>query len=135
MGLIARAVEAMGVPTLCMTSAWSITASVNPPRSVFLDFPLGHTAGRPDRPQEQREIMHDALRAFEAIDEPGTIVPLPYAWGEGWRRASGPRGGDQRTTREATPQYQHEGDRAAAVERFGQSLACERCAGVDVPTG
>jgi D-proline reductase (dithiol) PrdB len=134
-GLIARALEALGVPTLCLTSAWSITASVKPPRSVFLDFPLGHTAGRPDRPREQCEIMRDALRTFETIDEPGTIVPLPYAWGEDWKAAAGGPRGDQRTTRQATPQYQSEDDRAAAVGRFGESLACERCAAADVPTG
>jgi hypothetical protein len=132
-GLIARAIEASGIPTLCMSSAWSITASVRPPRAVFLDFPLGHTAGRPDRPEEQRRILRDALSAFASIERPGSIVALPYAWGTDWKRAAR-TAEDHRTSREATPQYQTGDDRAAAAERFGEALACERCAPQDVPT-
>jgi hypothetical protein len=79
-GLIARVVEAAGIPTLCMTSAMDITRAVNPPRAVFVNFPLGHQTGKPNQPALQREIVRDALRAFEMIDKPGTIVELPYVW-------------------------------------------------------
>jgi hypothetical protein len=79
-GLIARVVEAAGIPTLCMTSARDITQSVNPPRAVFVNFPLGHQTGKPHQPDLQRIIVRDALHAFATIDEPGTIVELPYVW-------------------------------------------------------
>jgi hypothetical protein len=79
-GLIARAVEAAGIPTLCMTSALDITRAVNPPRAVFVNFPLGHQTGRPHQPDQQRAIVCDALRAFETITRPGTIIELPYVW-------------------------------------------------------
>ncbi|HLK87326.1 MAG TPA: hypothetical protein VKT27_12545 [Candidatus Binataceae bacterium] len=85
-GLIAREVEAAGIPTLCMTSAYDITQAVNPPRAVFVNFPLGHQTGRPDDPQGQRAIIGDALRAFETIERPGTIVTLPYVWDANDRR-------------------------------------------------
>ncbi len=73
-------VEEAGIPTLCMTSALDITQSVKPPRAVFLNFPLGHQTGRPDDPGIQRQIVRDAMRAFESISTPGEIVRLPYLW-------------------------------------------------------
>ena len=132
-GLIARDIEASGIPTVCMTSAWSITARAHPPRSVFLDFPLGHTAGRPHQPREQLAIMRDALDAVWTITEPGTIRPLPYSWGEPWKEAARATV-DHRTPRHETPQYQSESDRQAAIEAFGAEVACAACAPERVPT-
>jgi len=115
-----------------MTSAWSITASANPPRAAFTDFPLGHTAGRPDRPDEQLALIRDTLACFKSIDTPGTITPLDYEWGEEWK--DGARAlEDRRTERLDTPQYQTDADREAAVARFGESLACDRCLPANVP--
>ena len=45
------------MPTLSMTSAWSITAAVWPPRAAFVDHPLGHTTGRAGDPAGQRAIV------------------------------------------------------------------------------
>ena len=117
-----------------MTSAWSITASVAPPRACFLDFPLGHTAGRPEHSEEQAQIMRDVLLAFASIDVPGTILRLPYEWGESWKDAEVTAPGDQRSARSASPQYQTAADGAAAVNRFGEAVACEARAAADVPT-
>jgi hypothetical protein len=85
-GLIAREVEAAGIPTLCMTSAYDITQAVNPPRAVFLNYPLGHQTGKPDDSANQRAIVLAALNAFETISKPGTIVELPYVWDVNDRR-------------------------------------------------
>jgi len=115
-----------------MTSAWSITSSANPPRAAFTDFPLGHTAGRPDRPDEQLALIRDTLDCFKLIDTPGTIVPLPYQWGEEWKEEARALK-DHRTERFKTPQYQTAEDREAAIARFGESIACEVCAPADVP--
>ncbi len=108
-----------------MSSARSITASVNPPRAVYLDYPLGHTAGRPDDLAEQRHIMIDTLRALETIQVPGTIVPLRYRWSEddSWKetamrprksKAGDSEARDDRIARHAEPQYQLDGDRLDA---------------------
>jgi hypothetical protein len=85
-GLIARVVEAAGIPTLCMTSALDITQAVNPPRAVFLNFPLGHQTGKPYQPELQRRIVRDAMQAFQTLTEPGSIVHLPYVWDPNDRR-------------------------------------------------
>ncbi len=65
-----------------MSSAYSITRSVNTPRAVFLDFPLGHTAGKPGDKALQREVMIDTLSALDTIQVPGTIRTLPYSWAD-----------------------------------------------------
>ena len=63
-----------------MTSALDITRAVKPPRAVFVNFPLGHQTGKPNQPELQKRIVTDAMRAFETIAKPGTIVELPYVW-------------------------------------------------------
>lgn len=88
MGLIAREIEAAGVPTLTMTSAWDITAAVLPPRSVYVHFPLGHQTGKPNDPAGQQALVRAALDAAAAMEHPGDIVRLPVRWDapgdEGW---------------------------------------------------
>lgn len=114
-----------------MTSAYSITASANPPRAAFTDFPLGHTCGPPDRPDEQRSIMRDALALFETMEQPG-IAELGYPWPAPWKEEA-LRPEDHRTPRHDTPQYQNLDDREAAVAAYGVEVAC--CAGAprDMP--
>ncbi|HEX4210292.1 MAG TPA: hypothetical protein VHY56_07865 [Candidatus Binataceae bacterium] len=65
---------------MSMTSALDITQAVKPPRAVFLNFPLGHQTGKPHQPELQLQIVRDAMAAFVKIDQPGTIVELPYVW-------------------------------------------------------
>ena len=115
MGLIARRVEADGIPTLSMTSAFSITRSVNPPRAVFLDYPLGHTTGKALDTRLQRDIMMASLAAVEELDTPGAVKMLPFRWSadDDWKREV-MEGGDARTERSAEPVYQCEADRRLA---------------------
>jgi hypothetical protein len=132
-GLVARALEAAGVPTLCLTSAYSITASVNPPRAAFSDLPLGHTVGRPHEPEFQRDLLRRAFAAAEAMDVPGTITSTGVSWDAdgAWKRRATPTGmedeadlktseatdgerSDTRNQRVDVPQYQYESDRLAA---------------------
>ncbi len=126
MGLVARQVEAAGIPTLCMTSALDITRAVNPPRAAFLDFPLGHTTGVPNDPEMQRRIMVDALSSFESMTGPGSVTMLPYRWpgDEAWK-AKAFAEGDERLPRHEAPQYQNEEDRRRA--EGGGSPACPVC--------
>src|ERR1700739_1923291 len=69
-----------------MTSAYDITQAVNPPRAVFINYPLGHQTGKPDDPENQRAIVGAALNAFETISKPGTIGELHDVWNPSDRR-------------------------------------------------
>jgi hypothetical protein len=91
-GLIARAVEEGGIPTISLSSARDITESVKPPRAVFINFPLGHTSGKPFDRDLQMKIIKDAFHALKSIQKPGTIVALPYHWqddDDSWEKAAG----------------------------------------------
>ena len=88
MGLVSRAIEEAGVPTLTMSSAWDITQRVKPPRAAFVNFPLGNQTGRPGDAEEQRGIVRDALASAHSMTEPGDVAILPYEWDEagyGWQ--------------------------------------------------
>ncbi len=68
-----------------------ITAQVRPPRTAFIDYPMGNEIGRPNRPDEQRQIVRGAFAALEQMTEPGTIVDLGFRLdadspeGKAWR--------------------------------------------------
>jgi len=107
-GLIAREIEAAGVPTLSMSSAWDITEAVGAPRAAYLDFPLGHQSGAPDDREGQRAIVRAALEAALAMRRPGTIERLAFTWpgDPAWRERDytpdhTPRGADGKPRREA----------------------------------
>lgn len=127
-GLIARHAEAAGLSTLCMSSALDITRSVHPPRAAFLDYPLGHTTGKPHQPELQREILLQALESFSSLTTPGSVTMLPFQWStdQAWQETA-QRGPDDRRPRYETPQYQNEEDRMRAeephMERAGASNA------------
>jgi len=125
-GLIARHVEAAGISTLCMGSALDIIKAGNPPRAAFLDYPLGHTTGKPHQPELQREILVQALAGFTSMTVPGSVKMLPFYWSEEdeWKHTA-MMGGDSRVPRNETPQYQTEEDRRRAEENNPE--ACPVC--------
>lgn len=87
MGLVARGIEERGIPTICMVLARDIAALVRMPRAAFLDFPMGHTVGRPGEADEQRRILRAALEAAPGITQAGEIVDLPFQWEASGSRA------------------------------------------------
>ena len=115
--LVARHLESEGISTVCLVSALDIVQSVNPPRAAFLDYPLGHTAGRPGDPAEQYAVTRQAVACLETITTPRSIETLPFQWAqdEQWKRDLFERdAGDLRPPRDATPRYQTEEDRRLA---------------------
>ncbi len=98
-----------------MTSALDITKAVNPPRAAFLDYPLGHTTGKPYESDLQRAILVEALDAFTSLTAPGTVKRLPFQWSEdeAWKETV-QRGPEDRRPRYDTPQYQTDEDRQRA---------------------
>jgi D-proline reductase (dithiol) PrdB len=81
-GLVARVVEDAGITTVLVSTGRDLTQQVLPPRSVFVNFPMGNPFGRAEDADMQRCILLDALRLAESATEGGAMVDLPYAWGE-----------------------------------------------------
>lgn len=105
---------------MCLGSALDILESGRAPRSTFVDYPLGHTAGKPFDTADQLDIVRAALRGFESAAQPGDIQILPNRWDASseWKKeAARTRGSDTRRPRDETPQFQHEADREAARAR------------------
>jgi D-proline reductase (dithiol) PrdB len=75
-GLIQRAIEAKGIPTISISLNRTITESVKPPRALLVGFPLGHPMGNPFEKKLQRQILMEALKHLTRITEPGTIADL-----------------------------------------------------------
>ena len=114
--LVARHLEAHGIPTLVLGSAFDIMIAGRPPRAAFLDYPLGHSAGKPFDAADQDSVLAGALAGFATLSAPGAMLTLPNQWGtDDWREEAGStEAQDTRQPRDETPQWQLPGDRDAA---------------------
>jgi D-proline reductase (dithiol) PrdB len=78
--LVARHLEASGIPTVVMGCAKDIVEFVGVPRFLFSDFPLGNSAGRPRDRASQSFALDLALRILETAPAPRTTVQSPLRW-------------------------------------------------------
>ena len=78
--LVARHLEANGMPTVIMGCAKDIVERVGVPRFLFSDFPLGNPAGRPNDPESQAFTIELALQVLESAPGPRTTVQSPLRW-------------------------------------------------------
>lgn len=79
MGLIQRAVEAAGIPTISISLSREITAKVKPPRAVFTGLPMGHPLGFPGQRFRQLQIMRFVLKHARKVTEPGVLMDLDFS--------------------------------------------------------
>jgi D-proline reductase (dithiol) PrdB len=68
------------MPTLSMSTLWEVSMAFKPPRTVFLDFPLGCPAGKPHDSEMQRAVLRAALAAAPTFDSDWKILELPFQW-------------------------------------------------------
>jgi D-proline reductase (dithiol) PrdB len=89
--LVARYLEANGLPTVIIGSALDIVEHCGVPRFVFTDLPLGNPVGIPWNRDMQREVVRLALSALETASGPRTTVRTPVRWKDdpGWRERYG----------------------------------------------
>jgi hypothetical protein len=86
--LVARHLEAHGIPTVIMGCAKDIVEHCGVPRFLFSDFPLGNSAGRPFDTESQVQTLELALRLLESAPGARTTVQSPLRWSEdgAWKR-------------------------------------------------
>jgi D-proline reductase (dithiol) PrdB len=70
-GLIARAIELAGIPTMTLAVMRDEVEWVRPPRVALHDGDLGSVSGMPNWPEHQRRILDEALRLIEPMDQAG----------------------------------------------------------------
>jgi D-proline reductase (dithiol) PrdB len=79
-GLVARQIETLGIPTVTLSVVQSMTEATPAPRNVLLRFRLGQVFGEPEAVGQQQAVLREMLRALDAATEPGQVVEAPYRW-------------------------------------------------------
>src|SRR5437868_7358353 len=82
MSLVARHLEANGIPTVIMGCAKDIVEHAAVPRFLFSDFPLGNSAGKPHDVASQAQTLELALKLLETASGPQTTMQSPLRWSE-----------------------------------------------------
>jgi glycine/betaine/sarcosine/D-proline reductase family selenoprotein B len=78
--LVARHIEANGIPTVLMGCAKDIVEHAAVARFLFSDFPLGNSAGKPHDVASQEQTLELALRLLESAVGPQTTMQNPQRW-------------------------------------------------------
>ena len=82
MGLIARAIEERGIPTVCVVMNRDITENVKIPRALHVRFPYGAPLGPAGKPDVQVAVIRAALALLDLASAPATIVESDVEWPE-----------------------------------------------------
>jgi hypothetical protein len=101
--LVARVLEAAGLPTVIAGSAIDIVEHCGVPRFVFTDFPLGNPCGKPGEPTMQAAIVRTALNLLVTAKAPRTTQQTPFVWADNdaWRTRYGYVDDDNRAALQA----------------------------------
>jgi D-proline reductase (dithiol) PrdB len=70
LGIIARVIEASGIPTMLVSVEPKITDKVRPPRTAYYNGEIGSVAGKPNFREYQLRILDEAIRWTETFDQP-----------------------------------------------------------------
>jgi D-proline reductase (dithiol) PrdB len=81
-GLVARVLEAAGIPTVTLNMIWTLQRRIGMPRVAAIEHPFGRPFGDVGDADTQRAVLRAALRIFETAAEPGHVEHLPFVWNE-----------------------------------------------------
>lgn len=82
MGLVARKIEAVGVPTVTLNMIWVYQKIVGMPRIAAIEHPFGRPYGDVGDAKTQAAVLRAALGVFEHAGEPGHVEHLSFVWHE-----------------------------------------------------
>ena len=85
--MLARLLEAAGLPTVVVTMMPSIAAALGAPRIIGVEFPFGHPFGMPHDRKMQQRVLLTALTVLAGASKPGTRVDIDIAWPQDTRDA------------------------------------------------
>jgi D-proline reductase (dithiol) PrdB len=78
--VLARWIEAAGIPTVTVTMMPDIAQALFAPRIVGVEFPFGHPFGMPGQPAMQRRVLESALTVLSGAASFGTRVDVDIVW-------------------------------------------------------
>jgi len=78
--VLARWIEAAGIPTVTVTMMPAVAEERRAPRIVGVEFPFGHAFGMPHDAAMQRRVAEQALRVLAGAASFGTRVDLDLEW-------------------------------------------------------
>jgi hypothetical protein len=78
--VLARWIEAAGIPTVVVTMMPAVADERRAPRIVGVEFPFGHAFGMPHDLALQRRTLELALRVLAGAPAFGTRIELDIAW-------------------------------------------------------
>jgi hypothetical protein len=81
-GLVARAIESAGTPTVTLNMIWVYQLLVGMPRVAAIEHPFGRPYGDVGDAETQRAVLLAALRVAETARQPGHVEHLPFRWHE-----------------------------------------------------
>ena len=80
MPVLARWIEAAGIPTVVVTMMPELAEERRAPRIVGVEFPYGHAFGMPGDRVMQRRVLEFGLRVLAGVSAFGTRVDLDVEW-------------------------------------------------------
>src|SRR5690242_1288927 len=78
--VLARWIEAAGIPTVVVTMMPALAEERRAPRIVGVEFPYGHAFGMPGDRVMQRRVLELGLRVLAGASAFGTRVDLDLEW-------------------------------------------------------
>ena len=80
MPVLARTIEADGIPTVTLTMMPALASRTRISRVLGVEFPFGQAFGMVDDLDMQREVAEAAVRLLEQAREPETRRDLEIGW-------------------------------------------------------
>lgn len=121
--MIAREVEAKGIPTMVLGSAFDLLSSGWPPRTSFVNYPLGHPAGKPFDKEDQYRLVKAAIQGVALHTKSGQVNILDCDWDGDQDMCEIVGGAEVVLRRDTMKKYQCQKDLDAAVLRHGLEKA------------
>jgi hypothetical protein len=78
--VLARWIEAAGIPGVVVTMMPQTATELVTPRVVGVEFPFGHPFGMPGDRAMQRQVLETALAVLAGAGSPGTRVDIDVEW-------------------------------------------------------
>lgn len=108
---------------MVLGSAFDILSSAWPPRTAFVNYPLGHQAGKPLNIADQLRVVQTGLDTLEVMQQPGQVSIVDCTWGQTEDICAIVGGREVVLRRSTDTKYQCQEDLDLALARHGPEAA------------